>query len=140
MGILSCIRNFYLYVYFHGALQPDTKRVFPPRGFLGMTLLVMVFHTGTILYTFNAVGVRFIEGVFTEHLFTFRGSVNLIMILAIVFAVLLTYLVCCFGVRFDEIEPRLAKTKWLAKRSVWKMILLPILSMVMFILSGVLFY
>ena len=140
MRILSCIRNYYLYVYFHGALEPDTKKIFPPRGFLGMTLLVMVFHTATILYTFNAIGIEFITNSFREQLFNFRGNVNWMVILTVAFAVLLTYLVCCLGIKFEEIEPRLVKTRWLAKRSVWKMIMLPILSMAIAISSGVLFY
>lgn len=140
MSVLSCIRDYYLYVYYHGSFEPDTKKVFPPRGLLFVTFLVMAFHALTILYAFNALGVEFINGSIKEQIFSFRGNVNLLIIMAAVLAVLLTYFVCCFGIKFEEIKSRLAKTKCFRERSILKMILLPILSMALFILSGVLFY
>ncbi|MCF2860474.1 hypothetical protein L1286_23710 [Pseudoalteromonas sp. SMS1] len=140
MNILSFIRSYYLYFYYQTSINQKTGKLVPSMGFVTVVLLVMIFHAGTLLYTFNAVGYRFMNEVLTDTLFSFRGDVNLIIILAAVFAILFTYLVCCFGIKFEEIGARLAKTRWLAKRSVWKMILLPVLSMAMFILSGVLFY
>lgn len=140
MSILSFIRSYYLYVYFQTSINHKTGKLVPSMGFVTVVFLVMAFHAATILYTFNAIGIEFITNSLREQLFNFRGSVNWMVILIVAFAVILTYIVCCFGIKFEEIEPRLAKTQWLEKRSIWKIILLPILSMAMYILSGVLFY
>ena len=142
MIILRCIRNYYLYFYFHTTeiKRKKNKPADPFYGFSSVMLLVMSFHAGTLLYTFNAVGVEFITDVFREQLFYFRGNVNLFAILALIIAFLFTYLTCCYQIQYGEIEERLKKTKWLAKRSALKLIFLPILSFSLIIMSVNYFY
>lgn len=142
MRLLKFIRSYYLYFYFH---VTEIKRgrdesAFPFNGFVATLFLVVSFQVMAIIFTLNATTYWFINDVLLEKLFSFRGDINLLFIVIMVISILVTYLICCWGVRYEEINDRLAQTPWLSKRSVFKLLLLPAVSMVLCILSGPLFY
>ena len=142
MRLFQFIRNYYLYFYFHTTeLKRKGKAASDPfQGFISTSFFVMSFHTATVLYTFNAIGVEFITDTFREQIFYFRGNINWMVILTIALSIVPTYITCCYKIQYGEIESRLQETKWLAKRSALKLLLLPIFSFTLFILSGILFY
>lgn len=130
MQTIKFIRNYYLYFYFH---ITELRRIpgepsFPLSGFAAMVLLVMAFHSATVLYVANALLYDFINDSLRDTLFVFRGNINGIILLEIFISIILTYFMCCYKIKYQEIELRLKQHAWLAKRSAIKLILLPVIS------------
>lgn len=90
---------------------------------MAMVGLVMVLPAGAVLGAINKLHY-FLDDSMREHLFNFRGSVNYIVLLGALVSFVLTYLVCCVGIKFDDIGPRLAKVPFFAERKFWKFFLL----------------
>lgn len=90
---------------------------------MAMMGLVMIAPAMAILGAINK-WTYFLDDSMREHLFNFRGSVNYIVLLGALVSFVLTYLVCCAGIKFADIGPRLAKTPYFAERKFWKLFML----------------
>ncbi|WP_233011193.1 hypothetical protein [Rheinheimera faecalis] len=120
---LSWVRSYYLYGYYFMSWNVKRKEHDAVQGFMAMVGLIMVLPAGAVLGAFNKWHY-FLDDSMREHLFNFRGSVNHIVLLGAFVSCLLTYLVCCAGIKFADIEPRLAKIPYFAERKLWKFFLL----------------
>jgi hypothetical protein len=137
--ILSWIRSYYLFFYYTAALDPFKKEPIPLRGFLATVSLIMLFPSAIILGTVNHA-FPFLNNEMRETLFFFRGSVNQIILLYLAINFILTYFVCCFRIRFEEIPPRLQQIPFFAQRSVPKCLLLMLINFVITIIYMNLLY
>ncbi len=120
---LSWARSYYLYAYYCCSWDVIRKEYRPSKGFMAMMGLVVLPPAFTIIYAVNKWHY-FLDDSMREHLFNFRGSVNYIALLGALVSFVLTYLVCCVGIKFDDIGPRLAKIPFFAERKFWKLLML----------------
>ncbi|NTS78934.1 hypothetical protein HR060_19060 [Catenovulum sp. SM1970] len=137
---MSWLRSYFLYFYFHMSKRSHEEKPFPPRGFAAMTLLVMTFLSYAFLGAINALFYQFVTDDLLHDGTGGRYSMSPIMLIAILIAALMSYLVCCYKIEFDEIEERLRHTKWLSTRSKLKLSSLMCLSFVITILMFNAFY
>ena len=120
---LSWARSYYLYAYYCCSWDVTCKEYRPSRGFMAMMGFFMIAPAMTILGALNKWHY-FLDDSMREHLFNFRGSVNYIALLGALVSFVLTYLVCCVGIKFDDIGHRLAKIPFFAERKFWKLLML----------------
>jgi hypothetical protein len=120
---LSWVRSYYLYGYYFCSWDFKRKEHDAVKGFMAIMGLVMVMPAGMVLGVINK-WYYFLDDSMREHLFNFRGSVNYIVLLGAFISCVLTYLVCCVGIKFNDIPPRLAKSLYFAERKFWKFFLL----------------
>jgi hypothetical protein len=125
---LSWVRSYYLYGYYCCSWDVKRKEHDAVQGFMAMMGLVMFAPAMAVLGAINKWHY-FLDDSMREHLFYIRGSVNYIVLLGFFVSFVLTYLVCCTGIKFVDIGPRLAKTPYFAERKFWKFFLLMIFNL-----------
>lgn len=140
MNIFSWVRSYYIYFYYYHAIKNEGEKPFKPRGFIATTLLVTSFNvlSGIIIYS-SFIPFKINEFLRVE-LINIRGPVTPMLLIIIVLASLVTYFMCCYKVKFEEIEHRLSKTPWLSERSNLKLVSLFFLSVVLMLIMGPLFH
>jgi uncharacterized membrane protein YwzB len=139
LKVLSWIRSYYLFFYYTAALDPIKKKLMPSRGFITTAGLVMIFPSALILFGTHHF-FPFINDTMREELFTFRGSVNQMALIYVGISIALTYFVCCFRIRFEEIAPRLQQIPFFMQRSIPKCLLLMLINFVITIICMNLLY
>lgn len=120
---LSWVRSYYLYAFYCFSWNVKRKELDAVQGFMAMVGLFMIPPAMAILGALNKWHY-FLDDSMREHLFNFRGSVNHIVLFGAFISCVLTYLVCCFGIKFADIGPRLAKIPYFAERKFWKLFIL----------------
>ncbi len=126
---LSWIRSYYLYGYYCFSWDAKRKEYDWLRGFAATLALFMIMPAGTIVVIFNKL-FPFIGDGMREHLFFLRGSVNYFVLLVFFISCVLTYLVCCAGIKFKDIAPRLEGIPYFSERSFLKVVVLWVLNLV----------
>ena len=125
---LSWIRSYYLYGYYCFSWDAKRKEYDWIRGFIATVSLVMAGPAYAIVGVFNKWHF-FMDDSMREHLFFLRGSVNYLILIGFFIACVLTYLVCCAGVKFKDIGPRLEKISYFSERSFLKVLVLWVLNL-----------
>lgn len=125
---LSWIRSYYLYGYYCFSWDAKRKRYDWFRGFAATVGLFMIVPAGTVIVVVNKLS-PFIGDGMREHLFFLRGSVNYLVLLGFIVSCVLTYLVCCVGIKFKDIGPRLEKISYFSERSFLKVLVLWVLNL-----------
>lgn len=122
ISALSWLRSYYLYFYFTCSKEHGKEKLNPVKGFLGTFGILMIFPACLIFFG-TAKMFPFIDDSMRETLFYFRGEVNQMILMLCLVDLALTYFVCSFRIRFEEIAPRLQKIPFFAERSVPKCLL-----------------
>jgi uncharacterized membrane protein YwzB len=137
--ILSWIRSYYLYFYWCFSKTHNRKALNPTQGFVATFGLLMTYPAALLLFGSDRL-FPFISDTMRVELFTFRGSVNQMALIYLGISIALTYFVCCFKIRFEEIAPRLQQIPFFAQRSIPKCLLLMLINFVITIICMNLLY
>lgn len=140
MGMLTFLRNLYLYTYYYASVVRKTegKELDPGIGFIGVTLMGTVFNAYTLMILVDKYIYRFNTEEFREPLFFFlKGNIDGFVLMGVIIGSLITYLICCRNIEFNSIPDRLSHHPFLAKLSKPKILILPLMSIGVFIYVGV---
>jgi hypothetical protein len=139
MRILSLFRDLYLYTYYYATVvkKSEGKELDPVIGFIGVTLTAATFNAYTLMILVDKYLYHFNTEEFRKPLFFFlRGNIDGFILTGVIIGCVITYLTCCRGVVFNSIPDRLSYHPFLEKLSKPKILILPSVSIAIFVYVG----